>query len=67
MKPPIGQKVSEIFFQTKQEAKQYGIDERRRKAGMGLKTRYEIDMDAQTGQFKVREFIYDTDKRGRLK
>lgn len=58
-KTPIGVKVSEQYFHTKQEASKFAIQERRRKAQMGIKTRYELDMDPGSGMHRVREFIYE--------
>ncbi len=64
--PPIGEFVGSRVFETKGEANEYAIKQRKQKAQAGYKTRYEVDMDPQTGKFRVREFIYNTDSKGRL-
>lgn len=65
-KTPAGELVGSRVFETKGEANAYAIDQRRKKSQQGYKTRYEIDMDPQTGKFRVREFVYNTDNKGRL-
>ena len=64
--PPIGELVGSRTFETKGEANAYAVSQRRKKAEQGYKTRYEVDMDPQTGKFRVREFVYNTDSKGRL-
>lgn len=65
-KSPAAELVGTRMFETKGEANAYAIDQRRKKAQAGYKTRYEVDMDPQTGRFRVREFIYNTDAKGNL-
>lgn len=65
-KPPIGEYVGSRIFETKGEAQQFAVDQRRKKKQSGYVTRYELDMDPQTGKFRVREFVYNTDNKGRL-
>lgn len=66
-KTPAGVKVGEQWFDTKGAAERYAVAERARKKSAGYNTRYEIDMDPGTGRFRVREFVYETDAKGRLK
>ena len=65
-KTPQAELVGSRIFETKGEANAYAIEQRRKKAQSGYKTRYEVDMDPQTGKFRVREFIYNTDSKGNL-
>lgn len=65
-KTPAGELVGSRVFDTKAEANAYAINQRRKKAEAGYKTRYEVDMDPQTGKFRVREFVYNTDSKGNL-
>lgn len=65
-KTPQAELVGTRMFDTKGEASAYAIDQRRKKAQAGYRTRYEIDMEPQTGKFRVREFIYNTDSKGNL-
>lgn len=65
-KTPIYEYVGSRTFETKGEANEYAVTQRRKKGQSGYKTRYEIDMDPQTGKFRVREFIYNTDNKGNL-
>lgn len=65
-KTPVGVKVGEQWFDTKGAAERFAISERKRKSDSGYKTRYEIDMDPASGRFRVREFVYQTDSKGRL-
>lgn len=64
-KPPAMQLVGQTTFATKGEAEKFAITQRKKKAEQGYKTRYEVDM-TMDGQFRVREFIYMTDTKGRL-
>jgi len=64
--PPIGEFVGSRVFETKGEANAYAISQRRKKKQSGYNTRYEVDMDPQTGKFRVREFVYNTDSKGKL-
>lgn len=64
--PPIGEYVGSQTFDTKGEANDFAVKQRKKKAQQGYKTRYEVDMDPQTGKFRVREFVYNTDSKGRL-
>lgn len=54
------------MFETKGEAEKFAVAERKRKGDSGQKTRYEIDMDPGSGQFRVREYYYAADSKGRL-
>lgn len=65
-KAPVAELVGVTTFETKGEANEFAVKQRARKNKSGYKTRYEIDMDPQTGKFRVREFIYATDEKGRL-
>ena len=65
-KTPAWQYVGQQTFDTKGAAEKFAISERKKKSASGYKTRYEIDMDAQTGKFRVREFVYNTDAEGNL-
>ena len=65
-KTPVSELVGVTTFETKGEANAFAIKQRSRKSKTGYKTRYEIDMDPQTGKFRVREFVYATDNKGRL-
>lgn len=65
-KTPAWQYVSSATFESKGAAEKFAVSQRKRKAELGQKTRYEIDMDPQTGKFRVREFIYLADEKGRL-
>jgi hypothetical protein len=65
-KTPVWQLVGTRMFETKGAAEKFAIEERKRKAEAGSKTRYEIDMDPGSGQFRVREYYYATDSKGRL-
>jgi hypothetical protein len=65
-KAPVMQLVGTTFYPTKAEAEQFAIEQRKKRNEAGMKARYEIDMDPQTGQFRVREFFYQTDKKGKL-
>jgi hypothetical protein len=65
-KTPVWQLVGTRMFETKGEAEKFAIAERKRKGDSGQKTRYEIDMDPGSGQFRVREYYYATDSKGRL-
>lgn len=53
-------------FPTKGAAEQFAIKQRQARAKVGMKTRYEIDMNPQTGDFRVREYLYASDNKGRL-
>lgn len=65
-KTPAWSYVGSQVFDTKGAAEKYAVAERKKKATSGYKTRYEIDMDPQTGKFRVREFVYATDTEGNL-
>ncbi len=65
-KTPVWQLVGTQSFPTKGEAEAFAIAQRKKKSQAGYKTRYEIDMDPQSGQFRVREFYYITDNKGNL-
>jgi hypothetical protein len=65
-KTPVWQLVGTRMFETKGAAEKFAIEERKRKSEAGSKTRYEIDMDPSSGQFRVREYYYATDSKGRL-
>lgn len=65
-KVPVASLVGSRVFDTKGAAEKYAVAERARKAQSGYRTRYEIDLDPQTGKFRVREFIYNTDSKGNL-
>lgn len=58
--------VGKDTFPTKGEAEKFAVKQRKKKAEEGYKTRYEIDMDPQSGQFRVREFVYMQDTKGNL-
>lgn len=63
---PAGELVGSRVFETKGEAQDYAVKQRAKKKQSGYTTRYEIDMDPQTGRFRVREFVYNTDSKGNL-
>lgn len=65
-KTPAGELVGSRVFETKGEAQKYAIEQRAKKRQSGYTTRYELDMDPQTGKFRVREFVYNTDNKGNL-
>jgi len=65
-KVPAWSYVGAQIFETKAEAKQFTVTEHAKKKSLGYKTRYEVDMDPQTGKFKVREFVYMTNNKGEL-
>ena len=65
-KPPAGELVGSRIFETKGEAQKYAVAQRAKKKQSGYTTRYEVDMDPQTGKFRVREFVYNTDSKGNL-
>lgn len=65
-KTPAWVYVGSQIFDTKGAAEKYAVAERKKKTEVGYKTRYEIDMDPQTGKFRVREFVYATDAEGNL-
>jgi len=65
-KTPAWEYVSSTTFDTKGAAEKFAVAQRKKKAELGQKTRYEVDMDPQTGKFKVREFMYLSDEKGRL-
>lgn len=58
--------VGSQSFSTKKEAEEFAIEQRRTKGQQGYKTRYELDMDPTSGQFRVRVFVYVTDSKGKL-
>lgn len=64
-KPPAWQYVGQTTFDTKGAAEKFAVSQREKKKQMGYNTRYEIDMDME-GKFRVREFIYMTDAKGKL-
>ena len=65
-KTPAWEHVGTTVFETKGEASAFAVKQRARKKQSGYNTRFEIDLDPQTGKFRVREFIYATDEKGRL-
>lgn len=65
-KTPQAVLVGSRVFDTKGEAEKYAVAERAKKSKSGYKTRYEIDLDPQSGKFRVREFVYNTDNKGNL-
>jgi hypothetical protein len=65
-KTPVWALVGTQSFPTKGEAEAYAVRQRKSKAQAGYTTRYEIDMNPQTGAFVVREFYYIKDSKGRL-
>ena len=65
-KTPAWAYVGSQVFDTKGAAEKFAVAERKKKLTAGYKTRYEIDMDPQTGKFRVREFVYNTDTEGNL-
>ena len=58
--------VGKQTFETKGAAEKFAVTQRKKKAEEGYKTRYEIDMDPQSGQFRVREFVYQQDTKWNL-
>ena len=65
-KTPSWVYVGSQTFETKGAANAFAIQQRKDKKRSGYNTRYEVDLDPQSGQFRVREFIYITDEKGRL-
>lgn len=65
-KTPGWEFVGSQTFDTKGAANKFAIEQRARKKQAGYNTRYEVDMDPTTGKFRVREFVYVTDEKGRL-
>lgn len=65
-KTPVMELLGSTMFATKGLAEKFAISQRAKRAGSGMKTRYEIDMNPQTGEFRVREYVYQTDSKGRL-
>jgi hypothetical protein len=65
-KTPVMQLLGTDTFPTKGAADAFAIKQRADRNKVGMKTRYEIDMNPQTGEFRVREYLYATDTKGRL-
>lgn len=65
-KTPAWTLVGERSFDTKGAAERFAIEQRKRKKESGFNTRYEVTMDPSSGSFRVREFVYQTDNKGRL-
>lgn len=53
-------------FDTKGEAEKFAISFRAQKKKEGVKVRYEENMDATSGKFRIKVFYYATDAKGGL-
>lgn len=65
-KTPVWKKTVLATFPTKGEAEKTAITRRAKATKSGQKVRYEVDYDTVTGQFKVTEFFWAADDKGRL-
>jgi len=65
-KTPVWKKTVLATFPTKGEAEKTAIARRAKATKSGQKVRYEVDYDATTGGFKVTEFFWAADEKGRL-
>ena len=63
---PVWKNVSEKTFPTKGAAERFAIDKRKKKLASGEKYRYEVNYDSNNGGFKVTEFYWAQDEKGRL-
>ncbi len=65
-KSPVQQYVGSQTFPTKGAAEKFAKEQRAKKAKEGLNTRYEIDLVPNSGEFRVRVFMYAEDAKGNL-
>jgi hypothetical protein len=65
-KLPVWKKTVLGTHQTKGEAEKFAIKRRAKALKSGQKVRYEVDYDNTTGGFKVTEFFWAADDKGRL-
>lgn len=65
-KTPVWKKTVLATFDTKGEAEKTAIKRRAQALKSGQKVRYEVDYDATSGGFKVTEFFWAADEKGRL-
>jgi hypothetical protein len=65
-KLPVWKKVVLKSYQTKGEAEKDAISRRKKSLSSGQKVRYEVDYDTTNGGFKVTEFYWAADDKGKL-
>ena len=65
-KTPQATLVGTRMFDTKGAAEKYAVEQREKKAQSGYKTRYEVDLMPDSGKFRVREFVYNSNDKGEL-
>ena len=65
-KLPVWKKTVLKSYPTKGEAEKDAIKRRKKATTSGQKVHYEVDYDATNGGFKVTEFFWAADEKGRL-